>query len=268
MNNKYIRYIAGYFILALILASFYYSQLFLFILSAVLIVITMYEYRQMFKAKEIYPHLIFPEVIGIIVAYIFIYSNNPKEQTLIFPLIIMSTIFSFILTVLRNKKPYIYTTLSTIAAIILIICGLYIIKITYFFQNHYNWYFVIIYFVAVLLGDFAASQVGQRVKPIYITPDISPNKTLAGVIANYTITFIVCFLFKSFLDIPILCCIIISIVISTFSQFGDLAMSTIKRDLGIKHSSSLFCDYGGILDRMDSFLFSAPALYYTLLLLS
>jgi phosphatidate cytidylyltransferase len=268
MINKYLRYIAGYLVLALILAAFYFSKVFLLILSSVLIIITMIEYRQMFKTKEIYPHLILPEALGCIVAYIFIYNNLPKEQTYILPLIIAGTLISFAITVIRNKKPYILTTLSTIAAILLIICGLYIIKITYFFQNHYNWYLIMIYFTAVLSGDFFASQIGQRVKPIYIAPEISPNKTLAGVIANYISTLLVCLLFKIFLDFSVLNCIIIGIVVSTFSQFGDLAISTIKRDLEIKHSSTIFADYGGILDRMDSFLFSAPALYYTLLLLS
>ena len=268
MNNKYFRYISGYIILFLILVSFHFSKIFLFILSSLLIIVTMIEYRNMFKAKEIYPHKILPEIIGISVAYIFIFINNPKEQTFILPLIMMGTIFSFILTVIRNKKPYILTIFSTIAAIILIMCGLYIIKITYFFGNNYKWYFIIIYFMAVLIGDFMASQVGQRVKSMHITPEISPNKTLAGFIANFAVTLITCFLFKIFLDISIVNCIIIGVVISIFSQFGDLAISCIKRDLGLKHSSLLFYNYGGILDRMDSFLFSAPALYYTLILIS
>ncbi len=268
MNNKYFRYICGYIVLLSILFAFSYSKIFLLILSALLIIFTMIEYRNMFKSKEIYPHKVLPEIIGIFVAYIFIYTNNPKEQTYILPLVIIGTIFSFILTIIRNKKPYILTTLATIAAIILIICGLYIIKITYFFENNYKWYFIIIYFMAVLMGDFFASQIGPRVKPIYIAPEISPNKTLAGFIANYIATFFVCFLFKIFLNISIVNCLIISVVISIFSQFGDLAMSCIKRDIGLKHSSLLFYNYGGILDRMDSFLFSAPALYYTLILIS
>jgi phosphatidate cytidylyltransferase len=55
--------------------------------------------------------------------------------------------------------------------------------------------------------------------------------------------------------------------ISIFAQIGDLTISSLKRDLGVKHSGSLFLEYGGVLDRMDAFIFSAPALYYILYLI-
>ena len=109
-----------------------------------------------------------------------------------------------------------------------------------------------------------ASIVGPKIKPTYIAPEISPNKTLAGSLANLTITCIICLFYHKFIDMPILYCIFAGFIISISSQFGDLTISTIKRDLGIKHSSNLFFEYGGLLDRMDSFLFSAPIFYYFL----
>ena len=263
MNSKYIRYIFGFLFLILILISFS-NKLALYCVSLVFIVFAISEYRNMFKNKEIQIISFLPEIFGAVCSYIFIFN---KEQFLI-PFLISSIIAIFCITVVTNKKPYMLTSFGTILSVFFIICGLYIIYLYEFFAANGQSLCIIIYFLSVLTGDFFASQVGQKVKPLYITPEISPNKTLAGSIANYIATLIVCSLFKIFLNFSILNCIIISIAISTFSQFGDLALSTIKRDLNIKHSGNYFADYGGIWDRIDSFLFSAPALYYLLVLIS
>ncbi len=256
MKNKYLRYILGFILLGLVILSFYnYWALLLF--SLFFIIISMIEYRNMFKSKEIYPHKVIPELTGFIMAYCFI------ENYSVLPVFIIGCIFSFILTVIRNKKPYILTSLSTITAIFFILCGLYIIKLV----SNTNIYFVLVYFAAVLAGDFAASKVGLlngKTQPKHIAPEISPNKTLKGSIANLIITCMISLFFIVVIKMNIYQCLIAGIVISFFSQLGDLTVSSIKRDMEIKHSGTLFMDYGGIWDRIDAFIFSAPALYFIL----
>lgn len=268
MNNIVFRSFIGFILLTAILAAFYFSKTALFVASVFFIIIAMIEYRKMFKEKNIFPHRLIPEAAGIICAFIFIFSSVPIEQIVIMPTIIFSVIFSFILTVILNKKPYMLSSLSTIAAIILIICGLYIIKLTYYFQDKNSFYFILTYFLSVLSGDYFASVIGQKIKSKYFVPEISPQKTVAGVFANYLATCTLCLSMAVHGDFSVVQCIILGIIISTFSQFGDLTVSTIKRDLGIKHSGKLFLNYGGILDRMDAFIFSAPAAYYCLIIFS
>ncbi len=257
MDNKYIRYLLGFIILAVILASFF-SKTVLLIVSSLFIIISMIEYRNMFKVKNIFPHLLIPEMAGIILAYFYIFGGDE--------LLVLSAgyFLAFFATIIFNKKPYFYTALSTIAAIFFIFCGLYIIKL----YNSYNYIVIILYFISVLAGDFSASKIGPKIKPIYIFPDISPNKTFAGSFSNIIITCIICGLLHPLLGYKILSCIIIGLTVSVFAQVGDLTISLIKRDLGIKHSGTLFSDYGGIWDRIDAFLFSAPALYYILMFVS
>lgn len=263
--NKFFRYFIGFFLLALILSAFYFSKIMLFIVSAFFIIITMIEYRNMFKEKNIFPHKFLPEITGILCAYIFTFEHDITNHSLITPILLISIIFAFILTVISNKKPYIMTSLSTIAAILLIFCGLYIIKITYYFEQKSAWYLIMVYFSAVLLGDYAASIFFRNSnKKIYIAPDISPQKTLAGCIINGIFSIICTLSLKFLLGFTFWQCITLGIVISVFSQFGDLTISTFKRDLGLKHSGTMFLNYGGILDRMDAFLFSAPITYYYL----
>ncbi len=269
MNLKFIRYPLGFILFIIILASFYYSKIILFITSVFFIIIAMNEYRNMFKVKEIYPHKILPELTGILCAYIFTFYNNINFHYFITPILLMGIILTFALTVIKNKKPYLMTSFTTIAGFLLIFCGLYIIKLTYFFEENHSWYLILIYFFAVLSGDYSASIVGPKFKnKIYIAPEISPNKTLAGCISNLISTCLICLLLTKFLELNILSCLGLGITISIFSQFGDLTISTFKRDLGIKHSGNLFLEYGGILDRMDAFIFSAPAAYYYLFIIS
>ena len=56
--------------------------------------------------------------------------------------------------------------------------------------------------------------------------------------------------------------IVISILVSVISQFGDLAASMIKREMNIKDYGSIFPGHGGVLDRFDSVIFTAPIIYY------
>ena len=62
-------------------------------------------------------------------------------------------------------------------------------------------------------------------------------------------------------------CIITGILGSMLSQIGDLSASAIKRYVGIKDYGNLIPGHGGILDRFDSVLFTAPVVYYIMLFL-
>lgn len=263
MKSKIIRYTAGFCLLFLILAAFYFSKFALFIASAFFIIIATVEYRKMFKQKDIHIHPILPEIIGLLIAFEFIFSEDILAHTLITPIMLLGVIFSFVITVIRNKKPYLLTSFASIAAFLLIFCGLYIIKLTYYFEQQNAWHLILVYFTAVLSGDFIASKVGPGFTK-KLAPEISPNKTVAGAIANLITTCTIFCSLNYFLDFSILKCIGLGAITSVFSQFGDLTISTFKRDLGIKHSGTMFLEYGGVLDRMDAFIFSAPAAYYYL----
>lgn len=267
MNSKFCRYSFGFLLLFLILSAFYFSDIALFIATIFFIIIAIIEYRNMFKQKEIYIHKFLPEIIGICIAYFFVFFDNLSMHIFITPIILSGIILTFSTTIIKNKKPYLLTSFSTIASFLLIFCGLYIIKLTYFFKDINAWHMILTYFCAVLFGDFVASKIGPKFTK-KLAPEISPNKTIGGAIANLVIACLVCLSLKIFIDFSILKCILLGTTISVFSQLGDLTISSFKRDLGVKHSGTMFLDYGGILDRMDAFIFSAPAAYYCLCLFS
>tara|TARA_B110000196_G_scaffold232042_1_gene200515 strand:+ start:1324 stop:1986 length:663 start_codon:yes stop_codon:yes gene_type:complete len=88
---------------------------------------------------------------------------------------------------------------------------------------------------------------------------ISPNKTISGVIGSYIISFlfmtIYLLLFNNFETVFL---IIITFIVSTISQLGDLLISYLKRKAKVKNTSNLLPGHGGILDRVDGIIFGAP----------
>jgi phosphatidate cytidylyltransferase len=93
---------------------------------------------------------------------------------------------------------------------------------------------------------------------------ISPNKTWSGVFGGTAASVVVCTLFVFAAGQSALAGILLGLAIAVTAQAGDLAESVLKRAAGAKDSSNLIPGHGGILDRIDSFLFAAPAMFFAL----
>lgn len=99
---------------------------------------------------------------------------------------------------------------------------------------------------------------------------ISPKKTWSGAIGGTVAAIVVCTALVVLLrfEVDPVVGVILGVVIAVSAQAGDLAESMIKRAAGAKDSGTLIPGHGGFLDRVDSFLFAAPAMYLTLLVLA
>jgi phosphatidate cytidylyltransferase len=101
-----------------------------------------------------------------------------------------------------------------------------------------------------------------------LAPKISPKKTIEGSIGGILGSVLLCGLFGFFVIPQILVhCIIIGVLGGIISQFGDLTASIFKRKMGIKDYGKLIPGHGGVLDRFDSVLFTAPMVYYYIMLI-
>ncbi len=86
---------------------------------------------------------------------------------------------------------------------------------------------------------------------------------MEGFIGGYIGVFLVSAIFKIFwlTEIEIVHFVLLSLLIGTFGQLGDLVESLWKRSINIKDSSAIIPGHGGVLDRFDSLLFAAPVVF-------
>ena len=128
---------------------------------------------------------------------------------------------------------------------------------------------VLFLITTVWAGDIFAFLSGSLLGRHKLYPKISPKKTYEGLGGAIVGTVIVAFAFTR-LFIPHLhigFCILLAIGLGILGQLGDFTESMLKRSAQVKDSGSLIPGHGGMLDRLDSFLFSAPFLHYSLLYL-
>ena len=113
------------------------------------------------------------------------------------------------------------------------------------------------------LGDVTQYSCGKLFGCHKVAPRVSPNKTWEGLTGGFIVTITVSLLLSPWLtpfDMKEAIAAGILIAVSGFT--GDLAISALKRDLGIKDSGYLLPGHGGVLDRIDSLIFSAPLFFH------
>lgn len=122
-------------------------------------------------------------------------------------------------------------------------------------------------FITAFGTDSMAYFTGFAIGKHKLAPKISPKKTIEGSIGGILGSVLLCGLFGYFV-IPglLIHCVVIGILGGIISQFGDLTASIFKRKMGIKDFGNLIPGHGGILDRFDSVLFTAPMVYYYIML--
>ena len=129
-------------------------------------------------------------------------------------------------------------------------------------------------FICASVSDVCALAVGMAIGKHKLAPVLSPKKTIEGAIGGVAGSALVSFLLGMVLHrldqsanvTPLF--LIIGICGSFIGQTGDLAASAIKRNYGIKDYGTLIPGHGGIMDRFDSIIFTAPVIYYLSFLLS
>ena len=124
------------------------------------------------------------------------------------------------------------------------------------------WVFML--FFVVMCGDSAAYYVVSTLGKHQLYPEVSPKKSIEGALGGVAGS-IGGALLARYLFYPELAAghaVMAALLLGVLGQIGDLFESMIKRSCGVKDSGFIIPGHGGVLDRLDSILFAAPALYY------
>jgi phosphatidate cytidylyltransferase len=127
---------------------------------------------------------------------------------------------------------------------------------------------VLLFILLVVANDVGGYAAGSLVGRHRMAPRISPNKTWEGLVGSVILAVSVGIVAGNILlHLSIVNAVIVAVATVATATLGDLAESSIKRDLALKDMGDLLPGHGGVLDRLDSMLVAAPVTYLLLLIL-
>lgn len=193
-----------------------------------------------------------------------IFFNSPNIGNFSMFILILAV---FSLVIISNKVENIhYVYISLLGIMLLGFMSSHILRVR---EMHFGNLLIWLVFIGAWATDTFAYFVGRILGKHELTP-ISPKKTIEGSIGGLLGTTFVMFLYGLFISrqygVPysLFNYIIIGLMCGLVSQIGDLAASMLKRSANIKDFGNIMPGHGGILDRFDSILFVAPAVFYYL----
>lgn len=205
--------------------------------------------------------------IGYFFSTVFIVSLGIVHEGFLISVFTLFILSVFIFMVLNHNTTDIKDALFTIGGFFYVpflLSNIYLIR-----ENNNGIYFVWLVFISAWFCDTGAYFVGVCFGKHKLIPTLSPNKTIEGSIGGIAVATISGFIYGlviskmfnlDYLTI-IFSCTIITFLGSIFAQLGDLTASAIKRYTKIKDFGKIMPGHGGVIDRFDSVLFTAPVIY-------
>lgn len=112
------------------------------------------------------------------------------------------------------------------------------------------------------LNDILQYLWGKSIGKRKIVPKVSPNKTVEGFLGALFTILLVSMALSYLTPFTLFEALLAGLIISGGGFIGDVVISMVKRDIGVKDSSSLIPGHGGILDRIDSLTYTAPLFFH------
>ena len=132
-----------------------------------------------------------------------------------------------------------------------------------------GWQWTVLVFVGTWIADSAAYVVGKFMAgnvlgKHYLSPRLSPNKTVEGYVGGIVIGTAITVLTAYLLQLPLIVALVLGLLISTLGPIGDLGISLLKREAGAKDSGTTFRSHGGALDRIDTLMWTTAIGFYVI----
>jgi phosphatidate cytidylyltransferase len=202
-------------------------------------------------------------VLGILAVGFAALDNYYRLFVALFPLVVCVIASASILP--DSPKGYLQRVALGTLAFTLFGCGLGHLS---YMGNDANYRpMVLLLLLGAQMNDVFAFCVGKTMGRRKLVPNTSPNKTVAGAVGALVLTTVLVaslgrVIFRGTALGGWGGLIPLGLLLSVAGQLGDLTLSSIKRDLGIKDMGSIIPGHGGVLDRANSLLLSAPAVFH------
>ncbi|NQT29479.1 MAG: phosphatidate cytidylyltransferase [Candidatus Saganbacteria bacterium] len=247
----------------IVIACVYFGGIAFLILILALAIASINEFYNMMKAKDFHPAYWvgnFFTVIFIIFAYYALKKHWEPAHSAMLTVAAVATMLATLW--LKRPKEAIVDISVTLLGMIYI--GWFFSYFLFIRALTDRGAYILFMMFTVWALDIVAYLVGSKFGKHKLLPSVSPNKSVEGAIAGFIVALIAAAVFGYFAGFALEHSLILGALIGVVAQLSDLVESLIKRDAGVKDSGNLIPGHGGVLDRMDSFILTAPVMYYYL----
>ncbi|TKG91150.1 phosphatidate cytidylyltransferase [Puteibacter caeruleilacunae] len=270
MSNFLTRTITGILFVAILMIGIVYSSWSFFVLFLVIQFFSLREFYTLSEKAKIFPNYTLGLAAG---AYLFVtlYFGLLGVSSMKYTLgIIPLGLLIFICELFRKKEKPIENIAYTIMGIVLIALPIALFNFFVFpsyIAGEYFPYILFGIFIIQWANDSGAYVIGVSFGKHRLFERISPKKSWEGAVGGVLSALLAAFLLSLLVkELSLIHWLVIGAIISVFGTFGDLVESLYKRTLGVKDSGSILPGHGGMLDRFDSIVFAAPAVFVYLYL--
>ncbi|MDP1621499.1 MAG: phosphatidate cytidylyltransferase [Bacteroidales bacterium] len=275
MSNFWARTITGLSMVFILLAALWFSGWVFAIIFLVITVLGLWEFYGLVTSETCQPQKFYGTIAGTMLFVATVLVNLVPEPHCLsdrfwflytpFLLLVPLFFFPFIIEIYRNKPNPLINMGTTILGFFYV--ALPFSLLIYFNRPdvlHYLGLPVILtgYFAFTWINDTSAYLYGKQFGKHKFFERISPKKTWEGTIAGAVVTLFFAFGFHFLVPaLPLTDWLALAAMVVFFGTHGDLVESLLKRSLNIKDSGTILPGHGGILDRFDTMLISAPFVF-------
>jgi len=231
--------------------------------------LSIFGFKEYARATGLYQDWVMTTVVylGIAAVGIVSFVNDPRLNRpgwyglfAVLPAFVIAAIL--LVPIVRNRS---HGQLQTMALALLgfIYIGWMLGHTSYLANSNHAYGYLMYLLFAVEFNDIAAFTFGKLFGRHPLRSNISPKKTWEGSLGALSVSLVLPWLMQfSFPHFSALELVLVGLIVGVAGQLGDLSISVIKRDLGIKDMGAVLEGHGGILDRVDSLIYVAPLFFH------
>lgn len=262
MSNFLKRTLSGFFFVVIIVGSIWLSPYTFALVFTIITSWAVWEFHKLTNEQSGVELLPLLSVIGAAILFItsFLYASNTFKYPSysVYGVYVMAVL---LLELYRKKKNPLHNWAYFIMGQVMIALPFSLLNYILYIES-YHPLLLIAVFATIWINDTGAYLVGMTFGKHRLFVRISPKKSWEGFFGGAITALLSGYIFSLFIpEISLLSWIIFSEIVVIFGTFGDLLESLMKRTVHVKDSGDVIPGHGGLLDRFDSMLLVAPAIF-------
>lgn len=265
MNNFYKRTLTGIAFVVILGGAILIHATTFFALFAVIVALGIFEFYRIIDGANVFPNKLLGGILGMVFFAVSCLYASGLVPIAVYWFVVPFISAIFVAELYRKQTtPFQNIAVTLFGALyvavpfsLLVLFGFPEQGITAYQSN-----LILGFFFLLWSSDTGAYLTGVSIGKHPMFPRISPKKSWEGFAGGIVLTLFVAFIISNyFTALTLVDWLVIAVIICIFGVWGDLVESMLKRSLDIKDSGNILPGHGGILDRFDSVLFSAPIVF-------